>query len=72
MEELRKAELNKELAEFEKQGVRFSVNGRPIESDEGLVDLLLADDNCTYMRNYVFQGEKIVEINFDKIKLNKR
>lgn len=69
MEELRRTELNKELVEFEKQGVKFSVAGIPMETEEGLVDLLLADDNCTYMRNYVFQGEKIVEINFDKIKI---
>ncbi len=69
MEELRKTELSNELVEFEKQGVKFSVGGLPIESKEGLVDLLLSDDSCTYMRNYVFQGEKIVEINFDKIKI---
>lgn len=69
MEELRRTELSKELVEFEKQGVKFSVGGTPMETEEGLVDLLLADDNCTYMRNYVFQGEKIVEINFDKIKI---
>ena len=39
------------------------------EPDDTLVDMLLAEDNCTYMRNYVFQGKDIVEINFDKIKL---
>ncbi len=69
MEELRKTELSKELAELEKQGVKFSLSGLPVSPMEGLVDLLLSDDDCTYMRNYVFQGDRIVEINFDKIKI---
>ena len=64
-----KAVLKKELTEFEERGVKFSLDGIPIEPDDELVDMLLAEDNCTYMRNYVFQGKDIVEINFDKIKL---
>lgn len=67
--ELDKTALKKELEDFGEQGVRFSVEGTPVEPGDGLVDMLLADENCTYMRNYVFKDEKIVEINFDKIKL---
>lgn len=64
-----KAVLKKELEDFGERGVRFSLDGMPVEPDDTLVDMLLAEDNCTYMRNYVFQGKDIVEINFDKIKL---
>ena len=64
-----KAVLKKELKDFGERGVRFSLDGMPIEPDDTLVDMLLAEDNCTYMRNYVFQGKDIVEINFDKINL---
>ncbi len=64
-----KAVLKKELESFEERGVKFSLDGMPVEPDDTLVDMLLAEDDCTYMRNYVFQGKNIVEINFDKIKL---
>ena len=64
-----KAVLKKELEDFEERGVKFSLDGIPVEPDDTLVDMLLAEDDCTYMRNYVFQGKEIVEINFDKIKL---
>ncbi|MGN0374141.1 MAG: hypothetical protein ACI4EN_01470 [Butyrivibrio sp.] len=67
--ELDKTALRKELEDFGERGVRFSVEGQPVEPDDRLVDMLLADESCTYMRNYVFKGGRIVEINFDKIKL---
>ena len=67
--EFDKAVLKKELTDFGEQGVKFSLDGVPVEPDDELVEMLLAEDDCTYMRNYVFQGKDIVEINFDKIKL---
>lgn len=70
MEELDKAALKKELEDFEKNGVKFLMDGNPIEKGENLVDILLGDEDCTYMRNYVFKGAKIVEIGFNKIKLH--
>ncbi len=70
MEELDKAALKKELEDFEKNGVKFLMDGNPIETGENLVDILLGDEDCTYMRNYVFKGAKIVEIGFNKIKLH--
>lgn len=69
MEELEKNALRKELEFFESKGIRFSMEGYPAQYEEILEDMLLNDNNCTYMRNYVFQGAKIVEINFNKIKL---
>lgn len=69
MEELEKKALRKELEFFESKGIRFSMEGNPAQYEEILEDMLLNDNNCTYMRNYVFQGTKIVEINFNKIRL---
>ena len=69
MEELEKNALRNELEFFESKGIRFSMEGYPAQCDEILEDMLLNDNNCTYMRNYVFQGAKIVEINFNKIRL---
>lgn len=69
MEEQEKAALKKELDDFEKNGVKFLMDGYPVEPSENLVDILLGDEDCTYMRNYVFKGAKIVEIGFNKIKL---
>ena len=69
MKEQEKAALKKELDDFEKNGVKFLFEGSHVESGENLVDMLLGDEDCTYMRNYVFKGAKIVEIGFNKIKL---
>ena len=69
MEEQKKAALKKELEDFSNNGVSFYMDGNPIEAGENLVDMLLGDEDCTYMRNYVFKGAKIVEIGFNKIKL---
>lgn len=70
MEEQEKAALKKELDDFEKKGVKFLLEGSPIEPGDNLVDMLLGDEDCTYMRNYVFKGARIVEIGFNKIKLH--
>lgn len=69
MEELEINALKKELEFFENKGIRFSIEGYPAMGEEILETMLLNDNNCTYMRNYVFQGAQIVEINFNKIKL---
>ena len=69
MEELEKNALRKELEFLESKGIRFSMEGYPVLCEEIIEDMVLNDDNCTYMRNYVFQGAKIVEINFNRIKL---
>lgn len=61
--------LNEELLGFRERGVSFSVNGRDVQPEDGLVDMLLADTDCTYMRNYQFKGSKIVKIDFNRIKL---
>ena len=61
--------LSRELQSFSESGVHFSVNGREVRPDEGLVDMLLAEDDCTYMRNYKFRGGRIAAIEFDKISL---
>lgn len=70
MEEQKKAALKKELEDFSNNGVAFFMDGNPIEAGENLVEMLLGDEDCTYMRNYVFKGAKIVEIGFNKIKLH--
>jgi hypothetical protein len=70
MEEQKKAALKKELENFSNNGVVFYMEGNPIEAGESLVEMLLGDEDCTYMRNYVFKGAKIVEIGFNKIKLH--
>lgn len=69
MEKQEKAALKKELEDFSNNGVAFYMDGNPVEAGESLVDMLLGDEDCTYMRNYVFKGAKIVEIGFNKIKL---
>ena len=69
MEKQEKAILKKELEDFSNNGVVFYMDGNPVEAGEALVDMLLGDEDCTYMRNYVFKGAKIVEIGFNKIKL---
>ncbi len=69
MEEQKKAALKKELENFSNNGVVFYMEGNPIEAGESLVEMLLGDEDCTYMRNYVFKGATIVEIGFNKIKL---
>lgn len=70
MEKHEKAALIKELNDFEKSGVKFLMDGKPVESSEIIADMMLGEEDCTYMRNYVFKGARIVEIGFNKIKLH--
>ncbi len=61
--------LKKELTELTQNGVRLSLNGYNVEPGDSLVNLLLAENGCTYMRSYEFKGGKVVGISFEKIKL---
>lgn len=61
--------LSKELLEYSENGVSFSVDGMKVRPEDGLIDMLLAESDCTYMRNYQFKGGKIVKIEFDKVNL---
>ena len=47
-----RAALKAELLGLKENGVSFSLNGKIVEPGERLVDQLLTDKDCTYMRNY--------------------
>ncbi len=64
-----KESLTQELLQFGNEGVALYVDGTTIEPNRDLADLLLAEDGCTYMRNYIFKGEKVVGLEFEKIYL---
>ncbi len=64
-----RAALKKELLSLRESGVSLIVDGAQVEPEDCLVDRLLAENGCTYMRNYEFKGGKLVEIEFEKINL---
>lgn len=64
-----KSSLKNELLCLKESGVSFRVDGVEVEPEDSLVDRLLAENGCTYMRNYQFKGGKLVEIEFEKISL---
>lgn len=61
--------LKEELLGLKENGVTFRVNGDEVEPEDGLIDMLLNENDCIYMRNYEFKGGKLVEIEFEKINL---
>ena len=63
--------LVNELCKFSRNGVELCVNGEPVASEKKLAEMILAENGCTYMRNYNFEGNKITKIEFDKVKLEK-
>ncbi|MBD5158136.1 MAG: hypothetical protein HDT13_10965 [Butyrivibrio sp.] len=64
-----KSALKEELLSLRESGVTFRVDGVEVEPEDCLVDRLLDESDCTYMRNYEFKGGKLVEIEFEKINL---
>ena len=64
-----KASLTSELKKLRSSGVLLTLEGNPVTSEEHLAELIIAEKECTYMRDYVFQDKKVVEIDFDKITL---
>ncbi len=64
-----RAALKAELLGLKEKGVSFSLDGKIVEPEDRLVDMLLAESDCTYMRNYQFKGGKVVKIEFDKVRL---
>lgn len=61
--------LKEELLSLRESGVSFLMDGAEVEPGDCLVDRLLDENDCTYMRNYEFKGGKLVEIEFEKISL---
>ena len=64
-----RAALKAELLGLKENGVSFSLDGKIVEPEDCLIDMLLADSDGTYMRNYQFEGGKVVKIEFDKVSL---
>ena len=67
-----KASLTNELKELRNNGVLLMLEGNPVISEEHLAELIVAEKECTYMREYVFQDNKVVEIDFGKILLDNK
>ena len=67
-----KASLTNELKELRNNGVLLTLEGNPVTSEEHLAELIIAEKECTYMREYVFQDNKVVEIDFGKISLDNK
>ena len=65
-----KASLTNELKELRNNGVLLTLEGNPVTSEEHLAELIIAENECTYMREYIFQDNRVVEIDFDKIYLD--
>ena len=65
-----KASLTNELKELRNNGVLLTLEGNPVTSEEQLAELIVAEKECTYMREYVFQDNRVVEIDFGKISLD--
>lgn len=59
--------LLRELYALNNEGVSLLVEGRKVRPGARLVDTLLGESGCTYMRNYRYENGKVVEINFNKI-----
>ncbi len=66
-----KTSLTNEFKELRKKGVLLKVEGNTGISEENLAELILSEGECTYMREYVFRDNKVVEIDFGKISLEK-
>ncbi len=64
-----KQELVNELYNYNKEGVDLILDGRKVMPDERLAELLLSESDCTYMRNYIFQDQKVIGIEFDKVEM---
>ena len=62
-------ELKTELLSYRQNGIYLSVEGVPRLPDDEMVELILGEDECTYMRDYRFKGGEIVGINFNRIRL---
>ena len=69
MEQVDRVNLKRELTDFRKNGVLLTIGGKAVEPGDRLVDLLLSEKGCTYMRNYVYTNSGISEIQFQKIKI---
>lgn len=64
-----KSSLISELNNLKKEGVVFCVDGEQFNSENELAELILKEDQCTYMRNYCFEDGKVTKIEFDKVNL---
>lgn len=59
--------LYNELCRLNSMGVSLIVDDRKVTPHEGALSMLVAEPDCTYMRDYHYEGGEIKEIRFDRI-----
>lgn len=69
MEEEEKDNLRNELEKFESNGIKLKLGGKETNKENIFRKVTVVNDNhCCYMRNYVFKGSSLVEVDFRKIR----